>query len=150
MEQKTCSKCQTLKSIEDFRWKDKSKGKRQSQCKSCSAENCKSWYARNAASHKTNVIANNRQRVLLNREYVASLKLACEQCGEDHPGVLDFHHLDPSTKEGTVSDIAWSSLDRLTAEIAKCVCWCSNCHRKHHWEERNTGSVGQSVGPLDS
>ena len=47
---------------------------------------------------------------------------------------LDFHHLDPASKE---FDIAMAMNDEWTweavlAEIRKCVCLCANCHRKVH------------------
>lgn len=73
-------------------------------------------------------------------EYRATLK--CQFCGEDHPACLDFHHRNPDEKEATiVKKVKHWSIERLKKEIAKCDVLCSNCHRKHHWNERKTQNV---------
>lgn len=53
-------------------------------------------------------------------------------CGYDkHPGVLDFHHLDPLTKAFGISSGGMSrSWQKITEEIAKCILVCANCHRE--------------------
>lgn len=78
------------------------------------------------------------------KEFIADIKekSSCDVCGEEHPAVLDFHHKDPNQKDFQLADISkrkWS-IKRLESEIAKCHIWCSNCHRKFHWEERQTKS----------
>ena len=74
-----------------------------------------------------------RQR---NQEWFAQLKttLVCEFCGEDHPATLDFHHLDPKTKDGMISTMVKRcySRNKIQAEIEKCIVLCANCHRKLH------------------
>jgi hypothetical protein len=63
---------------------------------------------------------------------------SCARCGESDPDCLQFHHIDPTTKEFTVSNAvahAWSR-ERILAEVAKCEVLCANCHLKHHWEAR--------------
>ena len=59
--------------------------------------------------------------------------LYCAHCGENEPECLDFHHLDPSQKDRSVSKgmSSWS-YDRVMAEIQKCIVLCANCHRKEH------------------
>jgi hypothetical protein len=62
-------------------------------------------------------------------------KLKCEQCGENHPATLHFHHTDSTQKEKSVSNAAaqgWS-ITRIEKEIAKCVVLCANCHAKEHY-----------------
>ena len=68
------------------------------------------------------------------KEY--KLSLACTQCGENHPGCLDFHHRDREQKDGPIAQAAWQgwSVARILAEMAKCDVLCSNCHRKLHYE----------------
>jgi hypothetical protein len=78
-----------------------------------------------------------RQRqIAVVREWLQAYKktLRCSLCPETHPACLDFHHLDAATKVGRVSNYASFnfSIDRIKAEIAKCVVLCANCHRKHH------------------
>lgn len=57
----------------------------------------------------------------------------CKDCGNKYPYyVMDLDHRDPSTKCATPSDLlatAWT-LDRVSAEIAKCDAVCANCHRE--------------------
>jgi hypothetical protein len=46
---------------------------------------------------------------------------------------LEFHHLDPATKETTIS--GWDffmSFEKLSTEAEKCVLLCAICHREVH------------------
>lgn len=44
---------------------------------------------------------------------------------------LEFHHIDPSTKDFTISkNSKISSFNRLLEESKKCILVCSNCHRE--------------------
>lgn len=58
----------------------------------------------------------------------------CKICGEKDSYVLDFHHIDGSTKDLAISRCSYSgwSKDKILAEIKKCEILCSNCHRKIH------------------
>ena len=66
----------------------------------------------------------------------------CVVCGEKDPSCLDFHHRDPSTKEGHIGEFRHFGTKRVLAEIAKCDVLCANCHRKHHRDERQRISEG--------
>ena len=60
-------------------------------------------------------------------------KGACVICGESRPACVDVHHIDPATKSFTIGGhIAGHTEDEINAEMAKCVCICSNCHRDFH------------------
>jgi len=49
----------------------------------------------------------------------------CVICGYDRNiKALEFHHINPSEKEGKVKSLAESN---------KCILICSNCHREHHY-----------------
>ena len=56
------------------------------------------------------------------------------ECGAcKHKGsiaVYDFHHIDPSEKEGTMCALA--NREKMAREASKCVMLCSNCHREVH------------------
>jgi len=60
-------------------------------------------------------------------------QLQCKVCGEQHPACLDFHHRNPSLKEGLISKLVCRvSKEKILAEIEKCDVMCANCHRKFH------------------
>lgn len=65
-------------------------------------------------------------------EYKQTLK--CSVCEESCWVCLDFHHVDPSTKDKPLSVIvrSASTIEKVKEELAKCVVLCANCHRKHH------------------
>jgi hypothetical protein len=95
----------------------------------------KQWYEKNKERRKAQI----HRRVKDLRKWLNDFKqtLVCA-CGEDHPATLDFHHVDGREKVIAVADTwknGWSK-ERMAAEMAKCVVVCSNCHRKHHHEER--------------
>jgi len=53
----------------------------------------------------------------------------CRLCGYCRcVAALEFHHLDPDAKEFGVSHRGARSIERLRAEVSKCVLLCSNCH----------------------
>lgn len=91
------------------------------------------WYPKNRAKHIALVKKNKHNRKL---EAIEAIKkgVSCSRCPEDHPSTIDFHHLDPSTKEFNVSTaiIQNMSLDRIKKEVDKCIPLCANCHRKEH------------------
>lgn len=69
--------------------------------------------------------------------YVFKATLKCTNCGFSHIAALDFHHEDPSTKEGSVHNFVSSGqFAKAYKEIEKCIVLCANCHRIHHHEDR--------------
>jgi hypothetical protein len=68
--------------------------------------------------------------------------LKCAQCDENHPAVLDFHHIDPSQKDKEVSEfISCSQYGRAMEEVKKCIVLCANHHRLLHHNERKNPSL---------
>lgn len=65
-------------------------------------------------------------------EYKANI--GCISCGESDPVCLDFHHIDPKTKEYTIATagVKGLSFEKVLLEIKKCEVLCANCHRKRH------------------
>jgi hypothetical protein len=47
---------------------------------------------------------------------------------------LSAHHIDPTEKDFALGAAASSKVgvDKIRAELAKCICICENCHRKVH------------------
>ena len=68
--------------------------------------------------------------------YKSSLK--CARCSEKHVACMDFHHINPEDKEYSVSDLISNKMfTKAYKEIKKCIVLCANCHRIHHWNEKN-------------
>lgn len=59
---------------------------------------------------------------------------SCVECGETHDKCLEFHHVDEKSKLAAVSALVWygATIEKVRAEIAKCIVLCCNCHRKLH------------------
>ena len=123
METFRCSRCEKEKDISE-------KSKRCNWCNDCSKAYDRQLYLKT----KDKQLALSRKRIQEARDWLKEKKeqSQCEQCGEDDPIVLDFHHKDPATKEFNVSDGVRYSIKRLEAEIDKCIVLCANCHRRLH------------------
>lgn len=95
------------------------------------------YYGRSADRRKKiyEAVAKRRNSIVAKfKEYKAGLK--CIMCGENHPSCLEFHHVDPRTKDENPSELArkkgWS-FDKIKEHIeTTCLCLCANCHRKVH------------------
>lgn len=58
----------------------------------------------------------------------------CQECGYRRCiTVLQFHHLDPSLKEFSLSRAYNRSWDSLIREVDKCILLCSNCHGEEEY-----------------
>lgn len=134
---KVCNRCHLEKADEEFSFRDKARGIRLGHCKLCHSAYVKKHYDENKEAYKARARRDYKKVRDKLVSCVRSLKISCERCGEDHPAVLDFHHLDPSVKELTMARA--TSMKKVASEAKKCVVLCSNCHRKHHWDERTTG-----------
>ncbi len=82
----------------------------------------------------------NLERYRLNKlkKFYAALKhrMKCVMCPEKDWACLDFHHINPDEKIGSVVVMArTASLHKALAEAEKCEVLCANCHRKHHHGE---------------
>ena len=132
MNTKKCSNCKETKSVDEFNWKNKQKGIRNSRCKSCIKLYRKSYYESYDRDKQINRIRQYQSR-LTKRYNEWKATLCCEVCDESSTECLDFHHLDPSIKDRPVSKLVrLGSWKRVMAEAEKCVVLCSNCHRKVH------------------
>jgi hypothetical protein len=92
------------------------------------------WFHNWYLQHRKERIALAKQQRVNDREWFRALKrtLVCLHCGEDDARCLDFHHRDPSTKLGVVSNMCVRGRKAVLAEIEKCDVLCANCHRKIH------------------
>lgn len=131
-----CTKCNVDKPTTEFNQNKAKKSGYQSFCKSCMKEYKLSYYQEN----KTTVITKVRENKRKVREWFNDYKsgLACEECGQNHPATLDFHHLDSDAKDVEVGQLVGYGYgkDLILAEVAKCKVLCSNCHRILHYEQK--------------
>ncbi len=101
-------------------------------CRDCNKAYQRQHYVDNKADYYAKSKAHSKKMILLTR----SLKTGpCVDCGNCFPyPAMDFHHINPSTKKGAVSQLAlngWSK-SSILEEIGKCILLCSNCHRIRH------------------
>lgn len=121
METKKCTKCGKDLPLTEFY--SRGNGKYRSECKEC---------------HKAYVKGKYHERKQVINEIKQECK--CQKCGETREYVLDFHHIDPSQKDFTISRMSANrnNMEQIKQEIAKCIVLCANCHREFHYlEERN-------------
>lgn len=105
MIEKNCSRCGRLLPIECFHKDRKGKDGYKTFCKDC---------------------LNKR------KEEYERLKHPCEKCGENRMYLIQFHHIDPSTKLFDVTHGGGKNRN-ISEEVKKCVCLCSNCHDEFHY-----------------
>jgi hypothetical protein len=115
-----CSKCNEIKSLNDFYLRKTKKGEltTTSWCKKCNSKNVVSIQQKS-------------------KSILVELKGgACQSCGfKEYEGALEFHHIDPSTKDDKLSKFIRSKISKdIIDEINKCVLVCSNCHKMIHAE----------------
>ena len=96
-------------------------------------------YRRRKCKHcyrDTKKVLRKRQRVWLDKY---KEEIGCCKCGIRDFRVLEFHHIDPDTKEFNVSNFYHHqfSIEKTEAEIKKCDVICANCHRVLHYVHRN-------------
>jgi len=99
------------------------------------------YYQNNGAKVRAASKVTRRELRVLWNAYKSGL--ACSACGFAHPAVIDFHH-PPGTKEHSVNTLVKNGRYALAyKEAAKCIIFCANCHRIHHYKEKG------AKAPLD-
>lgn len=132
---KTCNKCLEEKSLDQFAWRSKAKGTKQSYCSPCKkdmdAANYSSNEQRRLSTAATQIELRNRNLTYM-RDYLR--EHPCVDCGESDIRVLDFDHL--KDKVDNVTNLARlpCSIERLKDEIDKCEVRCANHHRIKTYE----------------
>jgi hypothetical protein len=75
-----------------------------------------------------------RRRFVLRQRALEYGGNKCQDCGYNEcPDALHFHHLDPSTKEFSISSGNTKSWEKIVRELEKCILICANCHAKRHY-----------------
>lgn len=127
MKLKKCPRCTQEKPQSEF-YRRRDKSGSSSYCKTCS---------------KDEVIIRQRANKQAAVDFLGG---ACRHCGlVSDPAVYDFHHLDPSQKDFSISQAKGWSLENLIPELEKCALLCSNCHRLEHLRLR-----GKPLPPVEA
>lgn len=138
---KQCSSCKKSQSIDCFPKNKSKKSGYQSYCKACKKSMQAAWYAKNAVAQYQRTRANKKDTILWFNEFRATQ--FCQNCGENHPATLDFHH--NKDKDFDISYMVHSGYgkERIANELAKCITLCSNCHRILHYNEKKHSSLDE-------
>lgn len=137
---KQCQRCKQEKPLDAFNNNKREKDGKQRSCRECTKKEHKKWYSENKEvqleKNKT-VLKRKYDRF---REYKKTLK--CTKCNDSRWWLLDFHHLDPTKKDGTIGDMVNGSQKRLYEEVDKCIPLCRNCHTDfHYWEKEKNINI---------
>ena len=114
------------------------------QCKDCR----KAYRKQRRIDHPEIHLAQSLRRQKRVIEYLHSIKTPCIICGESDPCCIDFRHINPAEKEFTISKRLGISKEKILKEVSKCVCVCSNCHRKIHFGSINLEDYINNKSPL--
>ena len=134
---KSCSICQTRKSLTEFYKRDTKTNRYHAQCKACYSLKRRASYAQHYQKYGQAYRERARER---KRQYKAKLRKKlfdylsdkyCASCGESDIRTLEFDHLVPIEKSFSISKgltygKRWEVLEK---EIAKCQILCANCHK---------------------
>lgn len=112
-------------------------GQRCSYCRQCRREYDREYHRNKSVEAKLRKQKLQRERHNFNRDFVWNylLENPCETCGEGDPIVLEFDHVDQSTKEFEISAMYGYALEKIVNEISKCRVLCANCHRRHTYSQ---------------
>lgn len=91
------------------------------------------WYERNKGLTKSRSYDRWKRKRQEFEEF--KKQFSCCICKEDEFLLIDFHHIDPNTKENKINTIFQTTLrmDRVKEEVKKCIPLCGNCHRLYHY-----------------
>ena len=137
-----CYRCGEPKPAEEFAWRRKAKGQRDSFCRPCRSAYGREHYVANRQRYIDQAAMVKRrlrhERTLALIEYFRTHP--CVQCGEADPVVLEFDHV-----RDKAFDIGQNLLDHrweaIVEEIAKCEVVCANCHRRRTAQRRGAVRV---------
>ncbi len=132
MDKKVCSKCRKAKEVDEFAWRYKSRGVRQSACRKCHKVAMKKHYADNTDYYQRKARVRADAVRKRNREYTLAylMKHPCIDCGEGDPLVLEFDHVRGKKVNNVCYLVLTAELEAVKKEIEKCEVRCANCHAR--------------------
>lgn len=158
IESKICSACKIELPISEFHRDSRQRSGTVSRCKKCVVAYKQDYYHHRGGKQ---VIAKHREKCKdkvkeygkkyreKNRNYLYKNKRKlefclykggfCAECGfeatEKTIAAFDFHHVNPSEKEYTPSDVLMFQKSKALKALDKCILLCANCHRILHFDE---------------
>lgn len=141
---KVCSKCGKELPMTD-EYFSKYRDRYRSDCKECEKKRYRKYYETHKGrmreyqtkfyeEHKEKRRQYDAKRQLKRNELLTKWRKPCQKCGEQRLYLIQFHHIDPTTKEFNVSTSAGNKKTEIVEEeVKKCVCLCSNCHDEFHY-----------------
>jgi len=138
---KRCGRCGEIKPLAQFAWRRRHRGQHDNMCRPCRSAYKREHYEANKQRYVDQAAASQRklrhERTLYLLEYFA--RNPCVDCGERDPVVLEFDHVDATTKAFTVGNaLSYRNWQSILDEIAKCEVVCANCHRRRTARRRGT------------
>jgi hypothetical protein len=138
-ELRRCSGCQRQLPAGSF-------PQRGSRCLDCRRATIRSHYTANRAYYIQKARRRRQRVVQETRNWLTEYldEHPCVDCGNRDIRVLEFDHRDRMTKVLAVAVLARGGygLDRVKAEVAKCVVRCANCHRIRTHQQRGWWGAG--------
>ena len=103
-----------------------------------------SWYKNLSDEQKNKIRKKSSRRKQRIRKWFIEYKsnLKCDDCQENHPACLQFHHRKDTEKKFVISMAVSNamSIETILEEIVKCRVLCANCHLKLHARRRESSS----------
>lgn len=130
MATKYCNKCGKEKDVKEFGKNSYKADGLQSNCKLCRTEMSSNWYKNNIRKQVENVAKTKKDIAEMLHAYKVENPYCQGPCGNKYPPeVLQFDHIDPSTKKFNLGDAARNQGRlKVIEEMEKCVLLCANCH----------------------
>ena len=139
---KQCARCGEIKDEEEFNWRWKALGRRQSVCRDCQRLQGQEHYERHteAVRAKASVTKKKAREAAERFVYEYLSYQTCADCGEYDFAVLTYDHVRGKKKMDISSMAAQGySIEAIQEEMTKCQVVCFNCHMRRENERRSGG-----------
>lgn len=133
--EKQCSKCNIVKPITDFR---KNGNGWMGACKPCQYIYTQAHNKVNKEKYKKYIRRAVKKQYDKGQEFLNRHRalVGCRKCGDKRFWLIDYHHLDPKTKNHPIPYFKTGSIKVLKLELKKCITLCRNCHTDFHYKEK--------------
>jgi hypothetical protein len=139
---KVCTSCGLEKDEEEFSWRWKALGRRQSICKSCQRQRSADWYQEHREEHIERTRAGKAGAIETAQRFIYDYlsRSVCADCGEYHYEYLTFDHVRGKKKMEISQMVAQGySIEAIKEELVKCEVVCFNHHMEREAKRRSGG-----------